>query len=126
MYQLNCFQELSDSDLALVIVVQVRTGLVSSMLSFEEREDLSPRARRVTVIRCGPPRPAPLALVRKHITDLLNVPRQVHASKIDAALSAPLLHNLSRFAPAGRLVAHANVALLAAKEEWQTATHQDG
>ena len=112
------------------------TGLVSSMLSFEENEDL---ARRPTVTRCWSPgsalrwialrgltAPGPTGTRAKHITDMLSVPRRVHANKLNAVLSA-LFCGISAgtLTSAARwLTAHA--ALLAAQEKWQAEAHQDG
>ena len=95
------------------------TGLVSSMLSFNEQEDvrwaqeLLPTSNLGPSAHCDPhlaPPPAlpestwdrpfsglhyaaltapgPTGTRPEHITDLLNVPRMVHANKIHAALSA--------------------------------------
>ena len=95
------------------------TGLVSSMLSFNEQEDmrwaqeLLPTSNLGLTAHCDPhlaPPPAlpestwdrpfsglhyaaltapgPTGTRPEHITDLLNVPRRIHANKIHAALSA--------------------------------------
>ena len=95
------------------------TGLVSSMLSFSEQEDmrwaqeLLPTSNLGLTAHCDPhlaPPPAlpestwdrpfsglhyaaltapgPTGTRPEHITDLLNVPRRIHANKIHAALSA--------------------------------------
>ena len=65
----------------------------------------------------------PFGTRAEHITDLLNVLRRVHA-KIHAALSALFCRiSAGSLPPAARW--HAHAALLAAQEEWQTATHQD-
>ena len=89
------------------------TGLVSSMLSLNEQEDVRWAQELLPTSNLGPsahcdPNLAPLLHCRKapatgpfqvcttrlspllvrHITDLLNVPRRVHANKIHAALSA--------------------------------------
>ena len=95
------------------------TGLVSSMLSFNEQEDvrwaqeLLPTSNLGPSAQCDPhlaPPPAlpestwdrpfsglhcaaltapgPTGTRPEHITDLLNVPRRIHANKIYAALSA--------------------------------------
>ena len=95
------------------------TGLVSSMLSFNEQEDtrwaqeLLPTSELGSAAHCDPQLAPPPALPEstwdrpfsglhyaaltapgptgtrpEHITDLLNVPRRIHANKIHAALSA--------------------------------------
>ena len=95
------------------------TGLVSSMLSFNEQEDVRWAQELLPTSNLGPsahsdpnlapppalpestsdrpfsglhyaalPAPGPTGTRPEHITDLLNVPRRVHANKIHAALSA--------------------------------------
>ena len=133
------------------------TGLVSSMLSFNEQEgvrwaqELLPTSNLGSSAHCGPhlaPPPAlpestwdrpfsglhyaaltapgPTGTRPEHITDLLNVPRRIHANKIHAALSALFCRiSAGTLPPAARWL-HTDTALLATQEERQTASHQDG
>ena len=81
------------------------TGLVSSMLSFEEQEDLTWANEFLPISTLGaqacsdptlepgedwdrPPAPGPTGSRAEHVTDMLSVPRRIHANKLDAALSA--------------------------------------
>ena len=106
------------------------TGLVSSMLSFTEQEDmrwaqeLLPTSNLGSAAHCDPhlaPSPAlpestwdrpfsglhnaaltapgPTGTRPEHITDLLNVPRRIHANKIDSCCALPRCSAGSPLAP---------------------------
>ena len=92
------------------------TGLVSSMLSFVEREDLSWAKE---LLQCAALTAPALSGTRA------GLPRWVHANKLHAALSAlfcPI--SAGTLPPAAMTRVHA--AVLAAQEERQAETHQDG
>ena len=133
------------------------TGLVSSMLSFNEQDDVRWAQELLPTSNLGPsahcdsdlaPPPAllestwdrpfsglhyaaltapgPTGTRPEHITDLLNVPRRVHAKKIHAGAVCTILQDLRRHVASRRQVAYPHAALQATQEERQTALHQDG
>ena len=129
------------------------TGLVSSMLSFNEQEDmrwaqeLLPTSNLGLSAHCDPhlaPPPAvpestwdrpfsglhyaaltapgPTGTRPEHITDLLNVPRRIHANKIHAALSALFCRiSAGSLPPAARWLTRTRLCWQRKKK-----SHQDG
>ena len=116
------------------------TLLVSSMLSFEESDDLSwakellPTSSLGAQAQSDPPGigPSPACTTRssphrapsgtfaEHITDMLSAPRRDPRQQDTCSPVCPFLQNLGRLAPASCPLAHAHAALPAAGQQWLT------